>query len=526
MYKVIIVDDEMLVRIGMTSLIQWEDHGFEVVGTASDGLQACQLIERHMPDIVLTDIVMPELNGLELIAATRQKYPFIRFIVLSSHSDYAYVREAMKLGAEDYILKASVKPAEMIRLLETTTAKMGISPALPETGKSAGRTTDRETMIRLLGGGAIDEAEREGWFAERGDALHDWLILVIKAHGPEEETANIGMESALLHLTDAYFSGSCEHVALYKSGEYMALISVPRSDADLEPAASDAAPLLLAVRRYLNVEVSIGMSGRFAGPAAFKAAFVQAKEALQYGFYCGLGQCYRYDPAFFPSIGNGSLFDKKDEERLEHCVETGAYDGLEPLIASIFAKLSMNRYYRNQDIGMFMEIVHAVKRIGTRQGVEWERVYPGDTPIHIELLRLRTIADMQGWFTALIGSFSQQLLKFNGEKYREEVRRLIGYLKTNYAQDISLNGAAAIANMSPSYLSSIFKRETNKSFVEFLTEIRMEKAAELLIQTDLPSYLIAEQVGYENINYFGRAFKKEMGVSPSQYRMNRSNTKK
>jgi len=95
-------------------------------------------------------------------------------------------------------------------------------------------------------------------------------------------------------------------------------------------------------------------------------------------------------------------------------------------------------------------------------------------------------------------------------------------MKSHYADNLSLNGAAAIAGMSPSYLSSTFKRETGQSFVEFLTAIRMDKAAELLCRTDLPSYLIAERVGYDNINYFGRAFKKEKGVSPSQYRTARA----
>lgn len=522
MYKVIIADDEMLVRLGMTSLIPWEEHGFEVVGAASDGLQARELIVRHMPDIVLTDIVMPGLNGLELIAEMSGKYPFIRFIVLSSHSDYMYVREAMKLGAEDYILKASVKPAEMIRLLQATTAKLG-RRAVHEAAKPAEPATDREklkrTMQRLLCDEPVDEAEREAWFVRPDGANGKWAVMVIKAHGPEE-AANVGMESALLHLADIYCPGRCLHVMEYKNGEFVALLSIPEEGAAEEAGRSNAEsaePLLAAIRRYLNLDASIGLSGRFGDSSGFKPAFRQAKEALQYAFYRGLGQIFRYDPDFFAMAG-APLFDKKDEEEMERCAETGDRDGLERLAVSIFARLEACRCYRNQDIGLFMEIVHAVKRIAARHGAPWESICPSSAPIHVELLRQETIADMRAWFAALFASFAEALMKAGREKYREEVRKLIVYMKSHYADNLSLNGAAAIAGMSPSYLSSIFKRETGRSFVEFLTAIRMEKAAELLCRTDLPSYLIAEKVGYDNINYFGRAFKKEKGVSPSQYR--------
>jgi len=523
MYKVIIADDEMLVRIGMTSLIPWEDHGFEVVGTASDGLQARELIEKHMPDIVLTDIVMPGLNGLELIAEIREKYAFIRFIVLSSHSDYMYVREAMKLGAEDYILKASVKPAEMIRLLQTTTAKLGQRATRQDPGSGAGLATDRErlkrTMLRFICDEAVDHAESEAWFAQQDGAENDWAVMIVRAHGPVD-AANIGMESALQQLADVYCSGRCLHVTEYKSGEFVALLSVPIDVETADTGVMNFDPLLHAIRRFLNMEASIGLSDRFETSRGFKSAFLQAKEALQIAFYSGLGKCYRYDPAFFAHAGM-ALFDKSDEEEMERCADTGDSDGLGRLLDTIFTRLAAGRCYRNQDIGMFMEIVHAFKRIAARHGAEWGRIYPHVAPIHVELLRQETIEAMQAWFASLFESFAGELLKAGREKYREEVRRLIGYMKTNYARNLTLNGAAGIVNMSPSYLSSMFKRETGKSFIEFLTEIRMDKAAELLTQTELPSYLIAEKVGYDNINYFGRAFKKEKGMSPSQFRSSR-----
>jgi len=110
------------------------------------------------------------------------------------------------------------------------------------------------------------------------------------------------------------------------------------------------------------------------------------------------------------------------------------------------------------------------------------------------------------------------MTRVRSQTYRKEISRLIDYLKLHFAENITLSSAARYINMSESYLSTMFKKETGVSFVEYLTRLRIEKAAELLKTSDMPSYIIAEKVGYENINYFGRSFKKVMGVSPSQFR--------
>lgn len=478
------------------------------------------MIEKHLPDIVLTDIVMPGLNGLELIAEISRKYSFIRFIVLSSHSDYTYVREAMKLGAEDYILKASVKPEEMIRLMQATTDRLKLRPALQEAISSAShRDNMKRTMLRLLCDEAVDTSELAAWFSKHDEAQHgEGIVMVIKVHR-FEESATTEMESALIQLVETYCPGRCRYLAAYKSNEFVALIPLSSAD-DTEAAQAMFGSLLQAIRRFLNVEASIGLSTRFATASKFKLAFLQAKEALQYAFYGGLGNVYRYDPQFFAQAGE-PLFCKADEEAMERLAVTGDLGGLEQLVNDIFARVGTSRCYKNQDIGIFLEIVHAVKRIAASHGANWERVMPSSNPIHMELLQRETLSDMHSWFTSLLLSFADELTKAGRDKYREEVRRLIVHMKMNYADNLSLNDAAGIINMSPSYLSSLFKRETGKSFIEYLTEIRLEKAAELLSKTDLPSYLIAEKVGYENINYFGRAFKKEKGVSPSQYRSSR-----
>lgn len=122
--KIMLVDDEIIVRLGMKSVIDWEANGFRHVGEACDGKEALALLEQVKPDILLTDIKMPNMNGIELIESVKRLYPWIRILVLSSHDEYDYVRSAMKLGADDYILKASVDPDKLIRLLQETASRI------------------------------------------------------------------------------------------------------------------------------------------------------------------------------------------------------------------------------------------------------------------------------------------------------------------------------------------------------------------------------------------------------------------
>ncbi|MFS0839753.1 response regulator [Paenibacillus sp. 1P03SA] len=137
--KIMLVDDEFLVRLGIKSLIDWERHGFTYAGDAQDGREALALIGEVKPDIVLTDIVMPRMDGIELIGHVKRDYPHIHMIVLSSHTDYDYVRQAMKLGVEDYILKASLKPEELVDMLAGVAAKIRAVSGLPGSGGSIGR---------------------------------------------------------------------------------------------------------------------------------------------------------------------------------------------------------------------------------------------------------------------------------------------------------------------------------------------------------------------------------------------------
>lgn len=398
--KVMLVDDEMLVRLGIKSLIEWEAHGFQFMGDAPDGAKALELMAEGPPDILLTDIVMPNMNGIELIEAVRQSYPATLIIVLSSHNEYDYVRKAMKLGVEDYLLKTSLRPEELLSLLVATSGKLREREVLLEPTASI---SNRQNMA-----------------------------------GPEA--------SACLGRVLAY-------------------------DGDGLPPEAAALPMdqgasLLAVR------------------------IVQIREGVPHHSAAGL---------------------------LQHMIEAelkGLIDG-SPVQISDRDFAALLKPAEEELPCMDARLDSLMNASGSLLGIE---------------AAVRASAPMNGWKDAkrLYAKLLHDLEEGNTwhkETTREDIRTLLRYLEENYTEQVTLRDAAERICMSEAYLSTVFKRETGTGFVDWVNQLRVEKAASYLMETDLPSYLISERVGYENSNYFGRIFKKIKGVSPQKYRADQSRSR-
>ncbi len=520
MLKVLIVDDEMLVRVGMRSLIQWEEHGFEVIGDAADGQAALAWMEAEVPDIVLTDIVMPGKDGLWLIGEARKKWPDVRFIVLSSYSDFDYVREAMKLGVDDYVLKTSVRPEEFLKILNETRQKVERdrkkwkhaameSPSLSE--------TKQRQFLRLLVEASPDEAALERY---RSDL--DWpdaacaAVFFVRIHhysklGPDGKSVG----RSLFHLLEQETrEAERKQVFQYKENELAAaLFFKDRPQAQLlRDMGRDA---VRAARRLINASISVGISEPFDRFEDFPQAVKQAREAVRRSFYEGIERCYKFEP--LPAGQADRPYLRVEDELLQR-IEVCDREGVGRVLERFFADLAEQRRRPERRRERLLDIVQQFKIAARKWNISWHDLSEEQSPVYVQMFELETLDDTAQWFEKLSDKVIGAISGVRSQTYREEISRLIDYLKTHFTENVTLSSASKYVNMSESYLSSMFKKETKMSFVEYLTKLRIEKAAELLKTTDWPSYAIAEKVGYENINYFGRSFKKVMGMSPSRFR--------
>lgn len=576
MLKAMIVDDEMLVRVGLRTLIDWESLGFVCSADAADGMEAMERIAADPPDLILTDIVMPRMNGLRLIEEVRARYPSIRFIVLSTHTDYEYVRKAMKSGADDYILKASMKPQDLAALIEEAGVKILNERMELAIDKSSGEDASRlAQFMALLDGsaetgssgkngmsgtsglpgtagssGVTGQADsvldsktvRSSLFATPPDAAHPCLLMAIRVHrasakaaedtqahrslaGLAEQQLRQWADSRLIRLAPnrlAALLPSMEEQAGQNGQAGQDGHSSPHGEAGrhAQAALELGEAIISAARRFLDLTASIGISAPLIAPAEVKRAYEEAKSASRISFYKGKGRVYAWEQESFAPVFR-FVFAKDKEDELTGYLARNDEDMIRASVSGLLEELRQAQMPVKETLKVCLDIAHCILRACKQYGFEMTSDFQdsaAEVPIYERVLAFESLDELEDWFMSFISLYIEHVKEIKRNTFREEIGRLVDYIRANYREDLSLKSAAKIVNMSESYLSYVFKKETGTGFSEYVNQVRVDAASVLLKETDLPSYQIAETVGYDNINYFGRVFKRLTGITPSQYR--------
>lgn len=528
MIKVLIADDEIIVRAGIKSLINWEENGFRVVGLAADGKEAMEMIHSEKPDIVLTDIMMPKLSGIELIKTAKTEYPFVKFIVLSCHNEFEFCRQAMKYGAEDYVLKLSMDSGELLELL------LAVSKKIKEERKVEGtelfminndNITDRSKRIAcflsLINGEKQTEEIKDHEYVKLFHISAHKVLIYVKI----DNFNNIGEDRAKAERTlISVMEQQLKDKGLldlfkYKENGFVVLLCFDNEKyGRIEKAVYDISQkLLVYVNKFVNVSISVGISRIFKDYSELNIAFAQAVNACKSSFYSGAGTVYKYHERLF-SDESVQVFSAKEQKDLIDYLDICDTNGIKQIINSIFNELEKVRPPVEKCIQLFMEIYYCMGAVLKNYGDSIKDNSGTNKPDYIQITEVEFIAEAREMLLQY-GEYCVNLIEnARHSAYRKEIMLAIDYIKMNYSKNISLKSVAQHVFVSDSYLSRIFKEDMNMSFVEYLTDIRIKKAIELIKTTNLPNYTIAEKIGYENINYFGRVFKKITDLTPTQYR--------
>lgn len=515
MIKVVVVDDELLVRLGIKSLVAWEEHGFSYAGDASDGIRAFELVKRRQPDIVLADIVMPEMNGIELLKEIKSAFPRIRVVMLSSHNDYEYLREAIRLGADDYLLKSSLRPDELLVCLQEVARKLTegrdlLAPAPPKAG-------ERSLLAELIRE-EKSEPERALLAAKLGWEMGPHVLCVIRLHGEEHLLHGGGTAYAkMLNMAEQVAVNWAQSAVAtgIKPDEIVAVMpwSEPLGASDLRQLGAD---MIVAASRFLAVPCTVGVSPAFDSPAELRAAYGRASEAVQRFFYEGTGRVYECGAAPEREAVPGAAWDT---EQLQQALGRLDAEAVKEELHSLFDRLYRERpglAECNQRmlewLGPFQSLLKEV-----RLDLSLLAEKPG-TAVYEQVIAFDGLDRARAWFERFAGACCRVVRERKANMYSSEIVRLLEFVELHYNEPISLARAARHVHLSEGYLGHLFKKETGKNFVEYITDLRMQKAQDYLRHTDLPSYAIAQKLGYENINYFGRCFKKKTGFSPNRFR--------
>lgn len=536
MYKVIVVDDESVVRDGLRKTIAWNDHGFELVGDYENGREAWEAIELHKPDLIVSDISMPLMDGLELARLVAANYPYMKVMILTGYDEFEYAQQAIRLKVQDFVLKP-ITAREMRELLDKVRREMDEEARRLEDWSRLHSQLHqslpllKERFLERLVALGLGKPEIEERFAFFGlpPLAPPYLVMVadIDDFGEREEWMDDGHDAEFLRF--AVFN-IFEETASARPGTLLfrtreEKIVILASGAENENELYDRAIGMAEegrhhVEKYLKFTVTIGIGRVCSSAEQLPVSYKSALAALDYRFLHGKNRVLTITDlegtaaAVFP-------FQRDWDRKLIAAVKTGAGAEAQRLVEQLVAELRASRlpiettFLHMQKI--VLALMYAVQELGFADDAEGAAK---DGQLWLtEIYRFKTLGEIENWLKRIVGSVMAGVADNRSHYTRMQIARATDYIEAHYADEkLSLQELCRHVLMSTSYFSLVFKQYTGETFVEYLTRVRIERAKALLLSTDLKFYEIASRVGYADPNYFSILFKKHTGTTPRNFR--------
>ena len=545
LYRIILVDDEEEVRKSIIRKIDWTAVGFAVVGDAENGEDALEKIENLEPDVVLTDIRMPYMDGLTLAERIRQKYPSMKIVIFSGYDDFEYAKQAIKLNVTEYILKP-VNVEELTAILkriktnldEEIEQKRNVN-LLRENYKRSlpilreqflkdliSRPMDGETVQTLLREYDIPLAGAKKWIAIAVELELEQELTQEEAPLPLHEEKNLIPISVMQILSEnlkpgyrfslVSFSGSADAKI---AG--IAAIDENNSQTELINILGD---ICKEIRKTLKVPVTIGIGHSAQKLENISRSFQSALDALGYRSVVGTGSTI-YINDVEPGIGGKLQFGSEEESALIQAIKFGPEEKIRETVRGIVDRMNEARVHARQQQAYILSVANCMIQLIQQYDLNMEEIFAEDPLGPDPFTVIQSMLNRENFSRWLF----QTALKINNALSRERdyaarqvIEKAKQYIMDNYQDPgLSVEQICRYLHMSPAYFSTMFKKATGQTYIAYLTEVRLNKAVELLNMTDEKTYVIASQVGYQEQNYFSYVFKKRFGVSPTKFRGSR-----
>ncbi len=517
MKKVMLVDDEILIRETIRERVDWEGAGFHYCGDASDGELALPLIEQHMPDILITDIKMPFMDGLELCAVVRQRFPQIKVIILSGYDDFHYAQTALRLGAADYCLKP-FSAADLLQLLHAVSERID-----REESEKRQETYTAEKLFADLCGGLINTAAAikvaDQLKLQLMTSYYAVAILTLSSTDPAKRELDPVVCSEAGRWIDQQLCEQLDYFMYKRSRtETVLIIKCTALEDDSASLQARVNELQLALHAQFNCELLLS-SGHV--QERLQGIHISYMEAEANNIERKMLQ--QNKEAFLQASADGSYENVVlDRNGLLDFLKLGSPKDAPDFVRSFTARLdsvnwdSLYAYYLMHDLTLEM-ITAAREHFQTSHRTE-------DVLSELqERIKLITSHDdCQHYVLALLHQL-WEWRQASTDKYSDLIHAVKLYIRQHYKDDqLSLFDISRQIAVSSSHLSKIFSQETGQTMTDYLTLIRINKAKELLKLTRYKTFEIAFQVGYKDPHYFSNLFKKVTGLTPTEYRKHSS----
>lgn len=525
-YKVILVDDEAEAIEVMETQIHWNELGFDVVGHADNGIKALELVEKLQPDVVLTDIKMPYMDGLELSRRLNRDYPNIYIIICTGYDKFAYAKEAVHLDVKEYILK----PVQTVELSECLFELKHILDREREEKLNDMKLENyfqeilpvlQSNLFISLIEGRISEEDCKRFLTVYQVSLKGSLFCCVEFHTSENHVPD-GMNPLLLSMSvereiKKRLAEKWRCQEFIYLGDTILVLGLESEEQIVQ--VTDACDRFCRwAYRMMGAVVTAGVGITCDKLFDINLSYESAREAVSYRVLYGTKRAINIRE-IMPK--EQKMLSQPEESRMRElfrAIRVGNRERIENAVRKEIEKL----YKKTETLGQYsmstMEIVSSFYKFCANNSIDFHEV-SGDVQILYEKVPQMDESSLTSWVMETALKINEKLKKARNRASVRLTMEAQDIVKEKYMDpEISLDVVCAVIGVSNSYFSSIFKKEMGKSFISYLTDYRMDVAAELILNTDEKSYIIAERVGYQDANYFSYVFKKKFGVSPSKYR--------
>lgn len=531
MLKVFLVEDEFVVREGIKNNVDWTSHGYEFCGEASDGELAFPMIQKLKPDIVITDIKMPFMDGLALSRLIKKEMPWIEIIILTGHQEFEYAKEGIKLGVAEYLSKP-INGEELLKEVDSVAVKIAEKQQERQIREQYIKEMEeniqkeRKELFQYLVTGSKSVSE----LLELGDRLDMdlsamWYNIVLFAtkstrHEHDEYSNSlIEIEEKLKSLNN-----ETNVLVFDRNLEGKALLFKADSKEELEQIQREYLDSLKEIlANYKHVRYFGGIGTPVNRLREIPTSFEKASHAFAHRYLVGESCIWNSE-----DVEQGVYLEKEDfnisnvntkqidRSKIREFLKLGTPDETIYFVEEFFKDLGT----KSVESIMFRQYLAMDAYFGVVDFLEDMQLSRDEIePLDVASGTLQSVDSTRQYVIRIVAKAVELREKSASNRYGGIVDEVIQYIEKNYAdEELSLNLLAAHVNFSPNHLSMVFSQQTGQTFIKYLTDYRMNKAKELLRCTGKRSSEISMEVGYKDPHYFSYLFKKTQGMTPTQYR--------
>lgn len=532
MYKVLVVEDEIPVRTTIIESVDWQALSLEVVYAAGDGQDALEYLDDNSVDLILTDIYMPFMDGMELIRRVRQTNSYCKVVFLTGYNEFDYAKEAVELNASKYLLKPITKEEltnvliEMKEALdEDKVAKKNLAILEKEYEKSLSFLRDKLLHDIISGFMPEDRIDQACANLSCDFGAPHYRIGIIEVVGIEK----IGQEKwnddySLLHFAmfnickEIFSKENKVRILLGENGKIIIVFTSSESKGFQQRTHDLLSEAMGTIRHIYNMPLTAGLSSSYEDLHMLKFAYKEATSAIDYSVLEGYNRVIIASDIEPQTSRNHHKLDET-LERMLSALKVNDMDGATDGLKMYFEHLKFDRYSLNETKTLILSMITKVYDTYNQACLDDTMKQTLDFKLVEKIYALDSIEELTNDIQITFMKLRSNLEQSRADDKMQMVHKAMSIISESYSEpDLDLTGISDRLHVSTSHFSRTFKMIKEQTFIEYLTAFRMEQAKTLLKTTDMKVYEIASQVGYDDAHYFSYNFRKNVGTTPLKYR--------